>query len=176
MSKLSRTSLALVSILLVFQTIGCKRGEGVENKPNFLFILVDDLGKEWISAYGADSVHTPFIDELASTGITFQNVYSMRQCTPSRVTLLTGQYPYNHGWINHYDVPRWGHGARFDPEKNTTFANILLDNGYRTCAAASREKLAFRVGVRANTYFNRAAMLPVKRCFTNARAVANECC
>lgn len=59
-------------------------------KPNILFILVDDLGKEWISAYGAEDIETPNIDALAKTGIKFHNAYSMPQCTPSRVTLLTG--------------------------------------------------------------------------------------
>ncbi len=35
------------------------------SKPNILFIMVDDLGKEWISCYGAEEIKTPNIDELA---------------------------------------------------------------------------------------------------------------
>ena len=35
-----------------------------------------------------------------------------------RVTLMTCQYPFRHGWVNHYDVPRWGHGVNFDSNKN----------------------------------------------------------
>ncbi|MCA8995753.1 MAG: sulfatase-like hydrolase/transferase, partial [Planctomycetaceae bacterium] len=72
--------------------------------PNLVFILVDDLGKEWISCYGAEGITTPHIDELAKTGLRFDNVYSMPQCTPTRATLLTGQYPFRHGWVNHWDV------------------------------------------------------------------------
>jgi arylsulfatase A-like enzyme len=116
-----------------------------DNRPNFLFILVDDLGKEWISVTGADSVRTPAIDRLAETGMEFRNAWSMPQCTPSRVALLTGTYPYNNGWINHYDVPRWGHGARFDPEKNITFANVLREAGYSTCAAGKWQINDFRL-------------------------------
>ncbi len=114
-------------------------------KPNILFILLDDLGKEWISAYGADDVKTPTIDKIADTGILFENVYSMPQCTPSRVTLLTGQYPWRHGWINHYDVPRWGHGGRFDPEQNPSYAKNLQQAGYNTCIAGKWQINDFRI-------------------------------
>ena len=45
-------------------------------KPNIIFIMVDDLGKDWISCYGADNIQTPHIDKLAKGGI-FQRVYSL---------------------------------------------------------------------------------------------------
>ena len=61
--------------------------------PNILFIMLDDLGKEWISCYGAEDIKTPNIDALAAGGMKFNNAYSMPQCTPSRTTLLTGKYP-----------------------------------------------------------------------------------
>ena len=64
------------------------------DKPNILFIMVDDLGKEWINCYGADNIKTPNVDALAATGLKFNNAYSMPQCTPTRTTLLTGQYPW----------------------------------------------------------------------------------
>ena len=91
-------------------------------KPNILFILTDDLGKEWVSSCGAEGIETPNIDRLAETGLSFDNFYSMPQCTPSRVTLFTGQYPFRHGWVNHWDVPRWGGGAHFDWGKNPGIA------------------------------------------------------
>ena len=84
------------------------------DQPNILFILVDDLGTEWISSYGAAGIQTPAIDRLAAGGMRFTNAYSMPQCTPTRATLLTGQYPFRHGWVNHWDVPRWGAGVHFD--------------------------------------------------------------
>ncbi len=132
--------------LLLFQQCKPKAGQnhGI-TKPNILFILVDDLGKEWVSVYGADDVKTPNVDKLAGTGMKFDNVYSMPQCTPTRVALLTGQYPWRNGWINHYDVPRWGHGAQFDPEIYTTFAEILKGAGYVTCAAGKWQINDFRV-------------------------------
>ncbi len=114
-------------------------------KPNILFILIDDLGKEWVSTYGADDVKTPNVDKLSATGMNFINAYSMPQCTPSRVALLTGQYPWRNGWVNHYDVPRWGHGAQFDPNMYTTFAEIMKTAGYVTCAAGKWQINDFRI-------------------------------
>ena len=83
--------------------------------PNLVFIMVDDLGPEWISSYGGEGIETPNIDKLAQGGMSFSNAYSMPQCTPTRVTLLTGQYPFRHGWTNHWDVPRWGAGLPLRP-------------------------------------------------------------
>jgi len=114
-------------------------------KPNILFIMVDDLGKEWVSCYGAEGIETPSIDRLASTGMQFNNAWCMPQCTPTRVTLLTGQYPFRHGWTNHWDVPRWGARAHFDANLNTTYANVLRDAGYKTCAAGKWQIDDFRV-------------------------------
>ena len=77
---------------------------GEPSKPNILFIMVDDLGKDWIGCYGDDGIKTPHIDRLAAGGMKFTNAYSMPQYTPTRVTLLTGQYPWRTGWVNHPDA------------------------------------------------------------------------
>lgn len=116
-----------------------------QEQPNLLLILVDDLGKEWIGCYGGEGIETPEIDRLAATGIKFNNAWCMPQCTPTRVTLLTGQYPFRHGWTNHWDVPRWGAGCHFDAERNTSFAKVLRDAGYATCAAGKWQIDDFRV-------------------------------
>jgi arylsulfatase A-like enzyme len=118
----------------------------VRAKPNILFIMLDDLGKEWISCYGAQDIKTPNIDKLAAGGITFSNAYSMPQCTPTRATLLTGKYPYRTGWVNHWDVPRWGVGY-FDwkDDENFTFARAMKELGYKTCAAGKWQINDFRI-------------------------------
>ena len=120
-----------------------KARSGAE-KPNIIFIMVDDLGKEWVSCYGAEDIETPHIDALASGGMRFENAYSMPQCTPSRVTLLTGQYPWRTGWVNHWDVPRWGVGY-FDWQHHTTVARLLKGAGYATAAAGKWQINDFRV-------------------------------
>ena len=60
-----------------------------DDRPNILFILVDDLGKEWVSTYGAEHIKTPNIDRLAATGMKFENAYVMPQCTPTRPVSYT---------------------------------------------------------------------------------------
>jgi arylsulfatase A-like enzyme len=117
---------------------------GRAGKPNILLILVDDLGKDWIGCCGADGIRTPHIDALAAGGMRFTHAYSMPQCTPTRVTLLTGQYPWRTGWVNHWDVPRWGVGY-FDWKHSTTFARILKAAGYATAAAGKWQVNDFRL-------------------------------
>jgi arylsulfatase A-like enzyme len=114
-------------------------------KPNIIFIMVDDLGKEWLSCYGSEDMKTPNLDRLAKTGMRFNNAYSMPKCTPTRATILTGQYPFTHGWVNHWDVPRWGAGCHFDWKHNTSFATIMKSAGYKTCAAGKWQISDFRV-------------------------------
>lgn len=123
--------------------------DDARKKPNILFIMVDDLGKEWISCYGAEGIKTPNIDKLAREGMAFENAWCMPQCTPTRVTLLTGQYPFRHGWTNHWDVPRWGAGAHFDPTKNPSYPLVLREAGYKTAAAGKWQIDDFRVEPRA---------------------------
>ena len=128
---------------------GCQSQTAKQNnpakRPNIFFIMVDDLGPEWLSCYGGEEMKTPNIDRLAEGGMLFNNAYSMAQCTPTRATLLTGQYPFRHGWINHWDVPRWGAGCHFDPKHNITFARILKIAGYVTAAAGKWQINDFRV-------------------------------
>jgi len=129
-----------------FGMLSSARAAEATRRPNILFILVDDLGKEWISCYGAEDIKTPNIDALAEGGMRFENAYSMAQCTPTRATLLTGKYPWRTGWVNHWDVPRWGVGY-FDWKlrQNMTFARLLRDAGYATAVVGKWQINDFRV-------------------------------
>lgn len=116
-----------------------------KKQPNIIFIMADDLGCEWLSCYGGQEMKSPNLDRLANGGMRFTNAYSMPQCTPTRATLLTGQYPFRHGWVNHWDVPRWGAGCHFDPKHNISFARVLKNAGYATAAAGKWQINDFRV-------------------------------
>ncbi|MEK6236111.1 MAG: sulfatase-like hydrolase/transferase, partial [Planctomycetales bacterium] len=131
-------------VLAVLAVLGGNGVAQAADQPNIIFIMVDDLGPEWISCYGAEDVKTPHIDALAETGMRFTNAYSMPKCTPTRATLLTGQYPFRHGWVNHWDVPRWGAGCHFDPKHNVTFARLMKKAGYATAIAGKWQINDFR--------------------------------
>ncbi len=75
----------------------------------------------------------------------FDNAYVMPQCTPTRLSFMTGQYPYRHGWVNHWDVPRWGGGCSYDWNRNPSLARVMKDAGYATAVAGKWQVNDFRV-------------------------------
>ncbi len=96
--------------------------ENDQKKPNIILIMADDLGYECLSCNGSTSYQTPYLDQLAKTGIRFDHCYSQPLCTPSRVQIMTGRY-------NHRNYIGFG---EFDPSE-TTFGNVLQKAGYATC-------------------------------------------
>ncbi|MEM9366703.1 MAG: sulfatase [Planctomycetota bacterium] len=73
-------------------------------KPNIVFVLVDDHALEAVSAYGShlkDFARTPTIDRLATEGMRFDNfVCANSLCSPSRASFITGQYSHVNGVKN----------------------------------------------------------------------------
>lgn len=68
-------------------------------RPNFILIMADDLGKTDISLYGSPYVNTPNIDAIGKNGVVFQEGYvSSPICSPSRAGLLTGRYQQRFGY------------------------------------------------------------------------------
>ncbi|MEZ6122315.1 MAG: arylsulfatase [Planctomycetaceae bacterium] len=66
-----------------------------QRDPNVIVIMADDLGYGDVSCYGADSLQTPAIDQLAAEGIRFTSGYcSASTCTPTRYSFLTGTYAF----------------------------------------------------------------------------------
>ena len=71
-----------------------KVDKNTENKPNVLFIMMDDLGWGDISLNGA-IYDTPNIDSIGEEGVNFDNFYSSYSvCSPARFSLMTGRYPF----------------------------------------------------------------------------------
>lgn len=68
--------------------------------PNFLLVLVDDLGIEHVETYGlgeAGFAPLPEFDRLAAEGILFSDMWSAPLCSPSRAMILTGRLPHHTG-------------------------------------------------------------------------------
>jgi arylsulfatase A len=62
--------------------------------PNFLFILIDDMGWRDLGVYGSTFYETPHIDRLAGQSVRFTNAYAACPvCSPTRASILTGKYP-----------------------------------------------------------------------------------
>lgn len=67
---------------------------GAQQRPNVLFILVDDMGWTDLEGYGSDLHRTPRIDALAKQGMRFTNAYSASPvCSPTRASIMTGKHP-----------------------------------------------------------------------------------
>jgi arylsulfatase A len=93
-----------------------------DRKPNVILILIDDFGYECVTADGGESYRTPVMDHLAATGVRFEQCHVQPLCTPTRVALMTGL-------VNQRNYTHFGN---LDPSQ-TTFANLLKNNGYATC-------------------------------------------
>ena len=80
-----------------------RSGDVTGEKPNFVFILVDDLGWMDTGCYGSRFYETPNIDRLAAQGMRFTNGYAAcAVCSPTRAAVMTGRYPARLGvtdWI-----------------------------------------------------------------------------
>ncbi len=127
----------LFSLLLAFPLLAAE-------KPNIVFILADDLGIKDLSCEGSTFHETPHIDAIAKSGMRFTNGYSTCQvCSPSRASIMSGQYPARIGitdWIGAATGMHWKRNDKILPPENgsrlpakiTTVAEALKSGGYRT--------------------------------------------
>ena len=68
--------------------------EKENSKPNFIFILADDMGCAQLGCYGSNYYRTPHLDKLARKGMRFSDAYSAAAvCSPTRASIMTGKYP-----------------------------------------------------------------------------------
>ncbi len=70
-----------------------------KNKPNIIILLADDLGKGEVSAYGAQHIETPNIDQIGKEGVIFEEGYvTAPTCAPSRAGIMTGRVQNRYGF------------------------------------------------------------------------------
>ena len=98
-------------------------------KPNIVIIYADDVGYGDLGCYGAKAIDTPNLDQLADGGIRFTSAYATAStCTPSRYSLLTGEYPFrNQGAV----ILPGNAPLIIDPSK-VTIPSLLKSVGYTT--------------------------------------------
>ena len=146
-----RPLLAVFGVLVVF-SVGL-HAESAPAKPNIVVFLVDDMGVMDTSVpfltdeTGApkryplnDYYRTPNMERLAKQGIRFNNFYAMSVCSPTRISIMTGQNAARHhttNWINPdkdnrgpFGPPEWNwSGLKRD---DVTLPRLLQKAGYRT--------------------------------------------
>ena len=97
--------------------------------PNVLLLIADDLGVDGVAAYGEqpNPVRTPNIDALATDGMLFRNCWASPGCSPTRATMLTGQYGFRTriGIAINYD------NSGFELDKDSPSLGHVLPDAYR---------------------------------------------
>lgn len=117
--------------------------------PNFVFILVDDLGWSDVGCFGSSFYETPNIDSLAATGMKFTNAYaSCPVSSPTRASILSGKYPARIDTTDYFGAPQPEHAKKSKhwrkkslfpapyvdklPLNEVTIAEALKESGYKT--------------------------------------------
>jgi len=89
----------LIRYLLCFITVLLSSVSAAADRPNILFIAIDDLRPE-LGCYGSPIAKSPNLDKLAGEGLLFNRAYCQQAiCSPSRASLMTGARPDTIGVI-----------------------------------------------------------------------------
>jgi len=134
----------VMTVLAIPQTLSAKDNIA---RPNFVFILVDDLGWTDLGCYGSTFYETHHVDQLAAEGMRFTQAYAACPvCSPTRASIMTGKYPPRTeitDYINHegHNQPeQWKRNTRLLPASYSdrlalseiTLAEALKRAGYAT--------------------------------------------
>ena len=116
-----RSMIKFVFILLVLLVPILSIAE--ETRPNIIFILTDDQRFDELG-FMNPVIETPNMDRLADEGVHFRNAFvTTSLCSPSRASILTGQYMHNHGVVDNNKPPQAG---------TVMFPEMLQQAGYET--------------------------------------------
>jgi len=103
-----------------------QREHAEPDRPNIVVVVVDDLRWDDLGIAGHPFVETPAIDRIAREGVRFLNAFATTPlCSPSRASILTGQYAHTHGIVDNTARDAASHSL-------PTFAVPLQAAGYRT--------------------------------------------
>ncbi|VGO18741.1 sulfatase [Pontiella sulfatireligans] len=167
----------LLCVLLALGTISIS----AEKKPNVLFILIDDFGWKDVGYNGNTFYETPVMDKLSEEWMRFDSCYTPSpMCSPTRVSILTGQNPARHGitqWLPGRDRPylREGEKARvYCPkpqspgikESEVTLGEAFQQAGYETAFYGKWHMGALKTtgGPKKHGYASEKAVIESNRC------------
>ncbi len=105
---------------------------GIEDAPNILVVLLDDVGYGQMSTFGS-SIPTPTLDRVAENGLRYTQFHTTALCSPTRAALFTGR---NHHTVASGAIAEAGTGfpgySTIIPQSTATFAQVLQAYGYAT--------------------------------------------
>lgn len=115
--------------LLLPLLVACKGKKEETAPPNVIIIYADDIGYGDLSCNGEKTIATPNVDRLAASGVRFTDAHSVAATsTPSRYSLLTGQYAWRR---NDTGIATGDAGMVIRPEQRTV-ADQFREKGYTT--------------------------------------------
>jgi arylsulfatase A-like enzyme len=127
-----RRLLFVTSVVTVMCAAATEPAAAAPAKPNVVFILADDLGREDCGFMGGREIKTPHLDKLAAAGTRLDAFYVQPVCSPTRAALLTGRYPMRHGLQVGVVRPWAQYGL---PLNERTLPQALKEAGYATAIA-----------------------------------------
>ena len=127
---ISRRAILLASAAALLTARSMVASAAPVKRPNFLFIMADDMGWADLSCYGREDYETPNIDRLAREGTRFTQAYANSAvCTATRVGLITGRYQYRLPIGLEEPLAQRAIGL---PPEQPTIASLLRQAGYAT--------------------------------------------
>ncbi|MCK4920513.1 MAG: sulfatase [Bacteroidales bacterium] len=137
---IQKNALTLFSAVTILSLPSCTKEKKNDQAPNFIFILVDDLGWTDLGEYGSSFYETENLDQLATQGVRFTDAYaSCPVSSPTRASIMTGKYPTRLNitdWIPGNDPKNRKLIGPVDdhmlPLEEITIAEALKENGYTT--------------------------------------------
>ncbi|TWU55582.1 sulfatase family protein [Rubripirellula reticaptiva] len=131
-----RNAIFVVLAMFGFGHVVLNAAESNTSKPNIVFIFADDWGYGDLGIHGSTFCKTPNLDRMAKEGIDFTNfTVNSPVCSPSRVALMTGQFPARQCVHQHFQsigahikrgMPDW-----LDPQA-PMLPRMLKEAGYKT--------------------------------------------
>ncbi|MCB9914198.1 MAG: sulfatase [Planctomycetes bacterium] len=116
-------------------------------KPNLVLVTVDTLRADHLHCYGHWRETSPNVDALADEGVLFERAYSVMGTTlPSHLSILTGLYPHQHGYLANHGA--MGGGFTSSAGRHT-LAEALAAEGYTTAAFVSGPTVSKATGLDA---------------------------
>ena len=123
------------SVISLFLILGASIPIITWDVPNFLVIVLDDVGYNDVS-WNNPEMSTPHLHQLAEAGAVLDTFYSAPRCSPSRSALLTGLYPYKTGMQRGNISPYRPYGL---PTRFKLLPEYLKDQGYSTHLIGKRK-------------------------------------